>query len=115
MLVARPYLGFSGLTDLSKGLKERANLDDVKNVVKLNGAELQRDVQRDAPVDTGFLKRSINTKIEDEGFTSKLGIGAYYAPYLISGTRYMYSRDFFNSNFNYQKFKFSADLKRLMK
>lgn len=113
--MARSSLEFRGLADLSKGLKRRANLDDVKNVVKLNGSELQRKLQRDVPVDTGFLKRSINTSAKDDGFTSHTGIGAHYAPYLIFGTRFMYVQDFFRPNFYNQRLKFLQDLKRLMK
>ncbi len=113
--MANYRLGFTGLADLSKGLKDRANLNDVKNVVKLNSSELQRNTQRDAPVDTGFLKRSIGISPDSDGFGARIGAEAHYAPYLVWGTRYMVAQDFFRPNFYRQRQKFLADLNRLMK
>ena len=52
-----------GLDKLQKHLKKQCTLDDVRNVVKMNGAELQNKAKRMAPVDTGTLKRSIGLEI----------------------------------------------------
>lgn len=108
-------LSFKGLADLSKGLKKRANLDDVKEVVRLNGSELQRKTQRDAPVDTGFLKRSIGNTPDYDWLGVRVGATAEYAPYLVYGTRFMYIQDFFRPNFFEQRDKFIKDMRRLMK
>jgi|SRR5690625_2229690 len=104
-----------GADALISALNKRADLNLVKETVKLNGSELQKNMQRDAPVDTGFLKRSIDLNIIEDGLTAHIGVGAHYAPYLIFGTRYMYMRDFFRSNFYKQRQQFEKDLERLMK
>ncbi len=96
-------------------LKRNANLNDVKKVVQMNGSEMQRKMQRDSPVDTGFLKRSIQYSALDNGFTAKVSPTAHYAPYIIYGTRFMASQDFFRPNYFAQRQKFLNDLKRLMR
>lgn len=108
-------LSIKGIDELVGKLKKNANLDDVKNVVKLNASELQRNMQRDSPVDTGFLKRSIGTTSTDSGYGARIGAGAEYAPYLVWGTRFMYAQDFFRPNFFKQRQQFLKDLERLMK
>lgn len=117
--MARGTLTFTGVADLSKGLKRRANLDDVKNVVRLNTSEMQRNMQRSASFtqgyQTGTTKRSITMDILDSGFTGKAGPGTHYSPFLIYGTRFMASQDFFRPNFFKQRQQFIRDMKRLMK
>ncbi len=105
----------TGVDALVGKLKRNANLNDVKKVVRTNGDELQKKMQRDAPVDTGFLKRSIGASVKDHGFTIVTGPTAEYAPYLIYGTRALYPRDFFRPNYFAQRKQFIDDLKRLMK
>ena len=68
-----------GVDGLLKQLHKNANLDDVKNVVKMNATELERNAKRDAPVDTGFLRRSIGLEFEDAGFTARVMATAEYA------------------------------------
>jgi len=103
------------MNELIGALKKRANLDDVKKAVQINSAEMQNSMMRSAPVDTGYLKRSIELNMSDGGFTGKVTPTAHYAPYLIYGTRYMYARDFFRPNFYRQRDKFINDMKRLMR
>jgi len=113
--IAKGNFSVTGTVDLINGLKKRATLDDVKNTVKLNGSEMQRKMQRDAPVDTGFLKRSITLTTEENGFTAHVGTVAHYAPYLVYGTRFMYAQDFFRPNYYKQREQFKKDLERLMR
>lgn len=110
-----PLLELRGLDNLSKGLKERANLNDVKNVVKLNGSEMHRQTQRYAPVDTGFLKRKVNVYIEDAGFTTKVVSESEYASYQEYGTRYQPGTPHVRPAYHEQKGQFIKDMKRLMK
>ena len=44
---------FEGIAKLNKGLKKRMDMSAVKTVVKRNGSDMQREAQRNAPVDTG--------------------------------------------------------------
>ncbi|MED4083872.1 HK97 gp10 family phage protein [Halalkalibacterium halodurans] len=108
----------TGIKELSAALKKRANLNDVKNVVKINGSELQRNMQRNAVFtkgySTGATKRSIGIDITNGGFAAKVGPNTEYSPYLIYGTRYMAAQDFFRPSFYKQKQKFISDMKRLM-
>ncbi len=113
--MARYTLTFNGIDNLASALDKRADLSLVKETVKLNGSEMQNKMQRDAPVDTGYLKRSISLSSEDDGFSVRVGPYAHYAPYLVFGTRFMYARDFFRPNFYIQRQLFYNDLKRLMK
>lgn len=106
---------FNGVNQLVGALKKRANLNDVKEVVKLNGSEMQRKAQRDAPVDTGNLKRHITLKTLDGGFAAQVTSEAEYAPYQEYGTRFQPGKPHIRPAFHEQKGKFINDMKRLMK
>lgn len=102
-----------GHRELVGKLKRNANLNDVKNIVRLNGSEMQRNAQRKAPVDTGHLRRSITLRYQDSGFTAKVKSEAEYAPYVEYGTRYMSAQPHVRPAFHEQKRKFINDLKRI--
>ena len=104
-----------GLNKIQGKLKRNANMTDVKNVVKLNGSEMQRAAQRNAPVDTGTLKRNIKYHPLDQGFTAKVASEVDYAAYQEYGTRFMAGKPHIRPAFNQQKRKFIQDMKRLMK
>lgn len=117
---------FEGLDKLALELKKRENLDAVKTVVKMNGAELQAGAQQKAPVGTpestgipryvgGTLKRSIGVEIKDGGLTAEVTPTAEYAAYVELGTRFMAAQPYLEPAFNIQKSIFMKDLKRLMK
>lgn len=105
----------TGVEALEKELKKFANLDDVKNVVKMNGAEMQKSAMKKAPVDTGALKRYIMLSIMDGGFTVRVNSLMNYAPYVEYGTRYQTAQPFIRPSLKEQEIKFRNDLKRLMK
>ncbi|MDE1472803.1 HK97-gp10 family putative phage morphogenesis protein [Eubacterium limosum] len=104
----------TGLNELTLGLKKKVNLDAVKKVVKQNGAELQREAQRNAPVDTGTLKRSIALEIADSGTAAIVEPTVEYAPYVEFGTRFMEAQPYLRPAFNEQKEKFKKDMKKLV-
>ncbi|MEY8538943.1 HK97-gp10 family putative phage morphogenesis protein [Lactococcus muris] len=108
-------LSFKGIDQLVKHLDKAASLSDVQKVVKSNGAQLNKKMQVAAPVDTGYLKRSINMSLEDGGFSAKVGPTANYAPYLEYGTRFQNAQPFVKPSFNIQKNIFKNDLERLIK
>lgn len=82
----RVSLEFDGIEELSGQLKQNARLDDVRDVVKMSGAELQKKAMRKAPVDTGNLKRQITLSIEDDGMAAVVEPETEYAFYLEFGT-----------------------------
>lgn len=104
-----------GMEELQAALREKVKLDSVKKIVKLNGSELQTNAQREAPYDTGTLRRSIGLEIKDTGKTAKVEAKAEYAPYQEYGTRFMNAHPFMKPAFNAQKGRFKNDLERLAK
>lgn len=105
----------NGSQALIKALRKKASLNDVKKIIKVNGSEMQRDIQRRAAVDTGTLKRSVTLSIEDDGLTARVYSTVEYAPYLEYGTRFMAAQPFFRPVFLTQKVRFMKDLSRIIK
>ena len=108
-----------GLKDIQKKLKANATLDDVKKVVRKNGAELQKKIQSNADFSkgyqTGTTKRSVGLEITDGGMTAESGPETEYAPYLEWGTRFMTAQPFIRPAFEEQKKEFHNDLQKLMR
>ena len=104
-----------GSRELIKALKKRKKTDQIRKAVTVNSAELQKSMQKMAPVDTGFMRRSIRIKYDDFGMTARVGPNAQYAPYVEYGTRYMAAQPFVRPSFNKQKKTFIDDLNKLMK
>ena len=96
-------------------LRKNVEMTDVKRVVATNGAELTRNSQRLAPVDTGRLAGSINMSIEDGGMTSVTRDGVHYGKYVDLGTRFMSAQPFMTPAHNLQAEKFKRDMEMLVK
>lgn len=108
-------LTVKGIAKLEAKLRKGTNLSDVKNVVKLNGSELQASAMKFAPVDTGYLKRNIHLSIENSGMTARISSDASYAAYQEYGTRYQTGTPHVKPAYNKQKPHFKSDLNKLMK
>lgn len=108
-------ISIRGIKDLEAKLKRNATLNDVKKIVKLNGAEMNKAAVRKVPVDSGFLKRSIIFQMSDNGFSAGSIAQAHYAPYVEYGTRFMAAQPFMYPSYLAQKNQFLADLRRLMR
>lgn len=118
---------FNGLEELQSALRDKATLDMVKKVVKLNGAELQAQAQRNAQFKghyegkrfvppTGTLKRSIKgPEMKNGGLTARVEAEVEYAAYVEYGTRFMNAQPYMKPAFNKQKAQFKNDLQRLTK
>ena len=108
-----------GLDKLQKALKENVSLDDVRAVVRQNGSELQRRMQRKADFKKGYAtgetKRSIGIGYADSGFTAEVGPTTEYSPYLEYGTRFMDAQPFIKPAFEEQKAIFQKDMQKLVK
>lgn len=105
----------TGLAELEKKFRKNSTMADVKEIVKTNGAELNTNAQRKAPVQTGFLRRSIVFQLANMGFEARVFATAEYAPYLEWGTRFMSAQPFMGPAFRQQSKKFKSDLTRLVK
>lgn len=106
---------FKGVKELKAVLEKKADMGTVRQIVRQNGAELQTKAQRNAPVDTGTLKRSIGLDISDGGLTAESKAGAEYAPYVEWGTRFMEAQPYMRPAFQEQKEQFIRDMDRLAK
>lgn len=111
----KAHLEFKGIDQLMRHLKKAATLNDVQKVVKSNSAEMTERMQKGAPVDTGYLRRSISMTLSEAGLTGIVGPTANYAPYVEYGTRFMSAQPYVRPAFNYQKVKFMAEMKALVK
>ena len=104
-----------GMENVKVKLKKNMDLTAVKMVVRKNGAELQRNTQRNAPVDTGHLMRSIDLEVTDGGMTAEVEPTADYGAYVELGTRFMNAQPYLKPAFDEQKGKFKSDMKKLVR
>ncbi|MFQ6792914.1 MAG: HK97-gp10 family putative phage morphogenesis protein [Thomasclavelia sp.] len=109
----------TGLDKLEKALKSNATLNDVKRIVRTNGAQMQNKIVRNANFkrgyQTGTTKRSVRLNITDGGMTAESGPTTEYSPYVEWGTRFMDAQPFVRPAYNDQKEKFKRDMDKLVK
>ncbi|XCC92269.1 HK97 gp10 family phage protein (plasmid) [Staphylococcus delphini] len=74
--------------NITRGLQQYKQkvLNDVKRGVAETTALLHTESSSRAPVDRGYLKKSIDYKINDGGLSSVVSVGADYAIYVEYGT-----------------------------
>ena len=120
-----------GLDELEKKLKANVTLNDVKRVVKENGAELRKKMKKKADFHghyeyengrglvfkkpTGTTKRSIGLEIKDGGFTAESGPTTEYSEYLEYGTRFMEAQPFVRPALEEQAVQFKKDMQDLVR
>lgn len=111
----------TGAVQLGEILAKMVSKDDVKAVVKQNGAELQDKMQENAEsaftrgYSTGQTKRSITLKLKDDGLTAEVQPGTDYAAYVEYGTRFMEAEPFVKPAFDAQMGQFKTDMDKLIK
>ena len=114
-----PKITFDGLDELEKKLKANVAMNDVKRVVKQNGAELQKKMQEKADFkmgyQTGTTKRSIGLEIQDSGLTAEVAPETEYSPYLEYGTRFMEAQPFVSPALEEQSVQFKKDMQNLVR
>lgn len=75
----------------AKGLKVKldkmVNEDKIKSALLQGALAIEKDAKLNCPVDTGNLRRSIETSVEDGGMTVRVGTPVEYAPYVEYGHR----------------------------
>lgn len=105
--------------ELMQALNKRKKFAEVKRVVAKNGANLQRETQRNmaatytAGYSTGATMRSTKNTIKDNGLTAEVKPGTEYFPYLEYGTRFMDMRPTLKPAFDKVSKEFIQDLKNL--
>lgn len=107
---------FSGDQELINALEKMARTEVYKEVVKKNGAALQRTAQRKAVFkkgySTGATKRSIKLDLASNGLRAVVKANTDYSGYLEVGTRKMEAQPFMQPAFNEIQPKFIDDLRR---
>ena len=110
---------WEGLEELQKKLRDNVTMNDVKRVVRKNGADLQQKIQEKAEFtqgyQTGQTKRSVDLVIQDGGFTADSGPTTEYSPYLEYGTRFMEAQPFVRPALEEQSKKFKSDMQKLVR
>lgn len=108
-----------GLDKLEKQLKKNVTLNDVKTVVRKNGADLQRAIHRKAEFkkgyQTGDTRDSVGLEITNGGMTAESGPTTEYSEYLEYGTRYMEKQPFVKPGLEEVEPKFKSDMQKLVK
>ena len=104
-----------GFDKLEAKLTKNMDLSAVRTVVRKNGSEMQKKAQKNAPVDTGHLMRSIDLEITDGGKTAEIEPTADYGAYVELGTRFMNAQPYLKPGFDEQKGKFKSDMKKLVR
>ena len=119
-----------GMEKLQKKLKKNVRLDDVKRVVRHNGAEMQTKAMQNADFKghyewqkgkgkvfvppSGALREHIELDIKDGGFTAEVEPTMEYSAYVELGTRFMEAQPYLKPAFDEQKEKFKKDMKKLV-
>ena len=117
--MSKNFVKLEGITELSMGLKDRAHMNDVKAIVKQNGAELQSKAQDNMDqaytkgYSTGATMRSTTLEIADRGLTAIVGPHTKYFSYLEWGTRFMDAKPTLGPALTYQALRFVDQLNRL--
>lgn len=112
------YIKLEGVAELQKKLRNVANPDEIKRIVRKNGADLQQRMHCEAVFtkgySTGATQGSISLKIADGGETAVVGPEMDYSEYLEYGTRRMEPQPFVEPSFDAQKDLFLRDIEKLI-
>src|SRR5699024_7899806 len=104
-----------GTDQLIQKLHNSMNMDRIKEVVRNNGAEMENKMKRKAAVDTGFMRRSVNMTLHENGMTGSAMTTAHNSVYVKYGTRNMSAHPFIRPSYQEQKQQLIKDMKRVMK
>lgn len=104
-----------GLEELMEALhKKSEGSEKARSIVKKHTAMVQQKAMMKAPVDTGFLKRSIDLELTDGGLTGKVKATAEYSGYVELGTRFMAAQPYLEPALREVEGPFKEDLERLI-
>ena len=81
-------INITGLTELTQKLDSLLDIDELSNGMKKSCALIERSAKEKVPVQTGELRRSITSKVENNGHevTGTVYTPLEYAPYIEYGT-----------------------------
>lgn len=87
----------------------------LQEIVKQNGTELNRNIQKITPVDTGNLRRSITLELNNNGLIAKVYTKVPYAKFVEYGTIHQKAQPYFRPPFRVQKARFKKQITQLFK
>lgn len=88
---------------------------EVKQSVRKHTYEMEAKAKKNAPYDTGHLKRSIGSQFFNRGLSGEVSTNVHYAIYQEMGTRFMAAQPFMFPAFIVTRAAFMRDLKRIFK
>lgn len=88
---------------------------EVKELISSTAYNIEADAKRLAPVDTGTLRRSIATDIQEEGWKAEVGTNLEYAALVEFGTSKTEAQPYMTPVFQKYKEHFSSDMMQTMK
>ncbi len=109
---------FNGDKELANALNKMARTGVYKEIIKKNGAALQKTAQRKAVFknkkgySTGATRRSITLDLANNGLSAVIKANTDYSGYLEFGTRKMEAQPFMQPALNEIQPKFIDDLRR---
>lgn len=104
-----------GMNEIRGHLEDGISMEAVKTVVAFHGSEMQQTAQICVPVDTGFLKDSIELDLLDGGLTAHVEAYAEYAAYVEFGTRYMEAQPYIRPAYDQESVRFFESIGKLCK
>lgn len=100
---------FDRLPELAGQLRERAS-----EAVRKTALDIEAGAKAIVPVDTGNLKNSIQTKMEDD-LTATIGTHVEYAPYVEYGTHRMAAQPYLTPSAEKARPGFEQAMKELLR
>lgn len=97
------------LQDTEDGIAE-----EIKDCVEEKTVECKDKAKELCPVDTGYLKNSIDYRIEDGGTTGTVYVTAYYAKIQEYGDATHHAQPYLNPAFNLVKKSFVDELNEIV-
>lgn len=108
-----------GMEELLKDIEKYAKPESIKKVVQKNGADLTRNMKRNAVFTRGYAtgetQRSIELEMKDGGLTAEVGPRTDYSIYLEYGTRFMAAQPFVRKSLEGIKDAYIDDLNELLR
>lgn len=106
----------SGIVGLEKWLSNTDSIikeaeTEVKSLTKEVAYKIERDAKLNAPVDTGYLRNSIQTEFEDGGYIARIYSGAEYSLFVEFGSSKQPAHPFLYP----AAFKYSIEYQRRLK
>ena len=103
-----------GDKDLQRMLQRCKDKSKIQACIKNSGSTLQQYAQKNAPVDTGTLRRSITLALTDGGMAAEVQPTVNYGAYVELGTRFMSAQPYLRPALETAQAEFKANIERVI-